>query len=44
MSSKAKQSQKLLLFRLFGSRLFGIGTLPENPGNSPVSAANQATP
>ena len=27
MSSKAKQSQKLLLFRLFGSRLFGIGTL-----------------
>ena len=27
MSSKAKQSQKLLLFRLSGSRLFGIGTL-----------------
>lgn len=27
MSSKAKQSQKLLLFRLAGSRLFGIGTL-----------------
>ncbi|MBJ6136839.1 chemotaxis protein [Marinobacter litoralis] len=27
MSSQAKQSQKLLLFRLFGSRLFGIGTL-----------------
>ncbi|GGC62150.1 chemotaxis protein [Marinobacter halophilus] len=27
MSSKAKQSQKLLLFCLFGSRLFGIGTL-----------------
>lgn len=27
MSSQAIQSQKLLLFRLFGSRLFGIGTL-----------------
>ncbi|MEP3562219.1 MAG: chemotaxis protein [Marinobacter sp.] len=27
MSSKTNQSQKLLLFRLFGSRLFGIGTL-----------------
>jgi len=27
MSSKAKQSQKLLLFRLSGTRLFGIGTL-----------------
>lgn len=27
MSSKAKQSQKLLLFSLSGSRLFGIGTL-----------------
>ena len=27
MSNKAKQSQKLLLFRLSGSRLFGIGTL-----------------
>ncbi|KXS50840.1 MAG: two-component system, chemotaxis family, response regulator CheV [Marinobacter sp. T13-3] len=27
MSSKAKQTQKLLLFRLFGSRLFGLGTL-----------------
>ncbi|MEC7815328.1 MAG: chemotaxis protein [Pseudomonadota bacterium] len=27
MSSKAKQSQKLLLFRLAGSRLFGLGTL-----------------
>ena len=27
MSSKAKQSQKLLLFRLSGERLFGIGTL-----------------
>ncbi|MFO8141807.1 MAG: chemotaxis protein [Marinobacter sp.] len=27
MSSKSKQSQKLLLFCLFGSRLFGIGTL-----------------
>lgn len=27
MPSKTKQSQKLLLFRLFGSRLFGIGTL-----------------
>src|SRR5690554_4880600 len=27
MSSKAKQTQKLLLFSLSGSRLFGIGTL-----------------
>ncbi|MBW0147515.1 chemotaxis protein [Marinobacter arenosus] len=27
MSSKTKQAQKLLLFRLSGSRLFGIGTL-----------------
>ena len=27
MSSKAKQTQKLLLFRLSGERLFGIGTL-----------------
>ncbi|RMJ04478.1 Chemotaxis protein CheV [Marinobacter litoralis] len=27
MSNQGKQSQKLLLFRLFGSRLFGIGTL-----------------
>lgn len=27
MSSKTKQSQKLLLFRLSGTRLFGIGTL-----------------
>lgn len=27
MTSKTKQSQKLLLFRLFGTRLFGIGTL-----------------
>ena len=27
MSSKAKQSQKLLLFTLSGTRLFGIGTL-----------------
>jgi len=27
MTSKAKQSQKLLLFRLVGTRLFGIGTL-----------------
>ncbi len=27
MSGKAKQSQKLLLFSLFGTRLFGIGTL-----------------
>lgn len=27
MSNKAKQSQKLLLFRLSGSQLFGIGTL-----------------
>ncbi|MDO6441281.1 chemotaxis protein [Marinobacter sp. 2_MG-2023] len=27
MTSKAKQSQKLLLFRLSGTRLFGIGTL-----------------
>lgn len=27
MSSKSKQSQKLLLFRLSGTRLFGIGTL-----------------
>ncbi|MGO3296521.1 MAG: chemotaxis protein [Marinobacter sp.] len=27
MSNKAKQSQKLLLFRLSGTRLFGIGTL-----------------
>lgn len=27
MSSKAKQTQKLLLFRLSGSRLFGLGTL-----------------
>jgi len=27
MSSKAKQSQKLLLFRLSGTRRFGIGTL-----------------
>ncbi|MBE0487427.1 chemotaxis protein [Marinobacter sp.] len=27
MTGKAKQSQKLLLFSLFGTRLFGIGTL-----------------
>ena len=27
MSNKAKQTQKLLLFRLSGTRLFGIGTL-----------------
>ncbi len=27
MSTKAKQTQKLLLFRLYGSRLFGLGTL-----------------